>query len=93
MPGSHTLPSYVSRKPDDRPSYFHSRTGHSGHLGWLWGLLLRHSQAGFQRSGEMPKVGTLSSPSSGPAQFPGLVVPVHKLLAGVLAYGAQLKTG
>lgn len=57
------------------------------------GLLLRHSQPGFQGSGQTPKTWLLPSPSSGPAPFPGLFAPTHKLLAGVLAYEAQLETG
>lgn len=35
----------------------------------------------------------LPSPSSGPAQSPGLAAPAHKLLAEVLAPVAQLETG
>ena len=93
MPGCHSLPSHMSRKPDDRLSYFHTSKGQGGHLGWLWGLLPRHSQAGFQRSGEMHKVGPLPSPSSGPAQSPDLAAPAHKLLAEVVACGVQLETG
>lgn len=85
MPGSDILLSQ-SRKSDCRPGYSPTSEGPQ------WALR-PPCEAGVQGFGEMPQAGPLLSPSSGPAQCPGLAAPTHKLSAGVLAGGARLETG